>query len=292
MQNVAMKIGGSVSYWSIGGRTDRQKLIDGLKAAGFENHNPDPRTPYSALQLALAEVFGNATTLVRPLAKKAGFAVVNETRGNEKTGNEYETLVTATLPPVGQIGLPNLDPPIKVVEVLTAYATSMAQVPSGSVATCLTKIVAALGGVPLREAGGVYWVPQASMAQFRQVVAAVEAADPDGKNRVSVMTAVFDESTVRAVADGLRAEVEAEAKRLSEEILSGELGDKAIESRTAEAVSLKKKVERYEADLGILLGGLHEALDTVTLAAATGTMKAAAAASALTEDAGLALAVA
>lgn len=268
MRQVGLNIVGVVTYWRPGGDVDRTKLGDALGRAGFRGFTPDPRTPYASLELALRDVFGGPTTLVRPLEKRAGFEVVAETRG--RVANDYDHVATALLQEIaGGPGLPLLDPPDRVGELVHSYCQRASEIPGGSVSRALVNIVKALGGVQLREGGGLYWLPEQSADKWEKVADEVEKA---GAAAVFQLAVPLDENTVKAVTEGLRAEVLAEVERIEKDILSGELGERALSARTDEAVALKAKLEQYEAALQTTLPVLHEAVDRAFQAAATGAL--------------------
>jgi hypothetical protein len=61
-------------------------------------------------------------------------------------------------------------------------------------------------------------------------------------------------------------------EKIREEILSGDLGEKAIENRVQEAKSLHEKVREYEAILGTGLEHLHLAADNAAVSVGAGTL--------------------
>ena len=71
----------------------------------------------------------------------------------------------------------------------------------------------------------------------------------------------LDADSVVAVRDAIVHEVVTEGKRLMDEILTGDLGERAVKTRKAEAAELKRKVVRYEEILGVGLSDLKRALD-------------------------------
>ena len=76
-----LDVGGAVTFWSLADWSDRARLRDAFDALGLAAFVPDPRPAPACLRDALEDVLGGPRVLVRPLATRDGFAVVNEDRG-------------------------------------------------------------------------------------------------------------------------------------------------------------------------------------------------------------------
>jgi hypothetical protein len=87
-----------------------------------------------------------------------------------------------------------------------------------------------------------------------------------------VLRVAMDADAVRAVRDAIVAEVTAEACRIREEVLSGALKERALESRRLEAVDLRDKVALYEQLLDTGLASLRQAIDAAEEAAAAAAL--------------------
>jgi hypothetical protein len=90
---------------------------------------------------------------------------------------------------------------------------------------------------------------------------AVEASAVGGKHSVYYIRHDMDADAVRAVRDAIVAEITQESKRIHEEILSGELGERALAYRAEEAEALRKKIALYEDLLDTGLEDLRQGLD-------------------------------
>jgi hypothetical protein len=82
-----MEVGGAVVFWALAEWSDRERLKAALEAAGLGQFLPPPRPASAALRSALEEALAGPRVLIRPLAKRDGFAVVREQRGER--GNAY-----------------------------------------------------------------------------------------------------------------------------------------------------------------------------------------------------------
>jgi hypothetical protein len=270
MQMVTMKMDhtGLVLFWSLAEFSSRERLLAEWSRAGFNHLVPERRANFSVLKDALNEVFVGSRFLVRPLSARTGFAVVRENRGQDE--NSYALVLTAKVysdeAPIyaGDVG--------KADEVNAAYHRHLGRVTSQQMSAALVKVLYELGGTRLRPSGSVYWLSGDRSELWNRVVAGFEAA-ADGGNSVGYMLRHdLDADAIVAVRDAITHEGSTEAARLSQDILSGDLGDKAIETRKREAVLLKRKVSEYEAILGVGLDHLKKTLDRVEQADATAAL--------------------
>jgi len=83
---------------------------------------------------------------------------------------------------------------------------------------------------------------------------------------------------VRAVRDAIVAEVSAEGSRISQEVMDGNLGERALEHRKEQALGLRSKIELYEELLDCGLESLRKAVDETEQTVATAALMASAAA--------------
>lgn len=266
---VTMKVQtGLVVFWTLSEFTDRRRLMTAWSAAGFNKAVPEPRANVAVLRDALAEVFAGSRFLVRPLAARTGFAVVREDRGQDE--NRYAPVLTAKVfggeSPAysGDVG--------KADEVNAAYHRHLGRVTAQQMSAALVKVLYDLGGTRLRPSGSVYWLCGDRAAAWDRVVAGFEQAADEGRSVGYTLRHDLDADAVVAVRDAIVHEVTTEAARLSQAILSGELGDKAVEARKKEALLLKRKVSEYESILGVGLDHLKRTLDRVDQADATAAL--------------------
>ena len=276
---------GAIVYWN-GAPTDRQKLTDGLTAIGMEDYVPCQRTEAASLKMALEEFIDDAiaerrTTrthktkqdgervqrdkLVQPLRnqKENGFEVVDVTRKDD--ANDYVVDFAARV----------IDGQVRISrgyasqsKVQSAYEVYRATLGGSAIGGALIDIVKDLGGVTLRDSGGIYWLPDEKLEKWEQVIGAFEAA---GDNQVYMVRTIMDAKTVRAVNDAIVDEVIKASGALADEIRDGKLGEQAIETRLQRAKSLHARVAGYELILGQTMVHLHDCIGIAELAAASST---------------------
>jgi hypothetical protein len=267
MIETAMEIGGAVVFWTAAEFTHRQRLQAAFDALGLGSFVPDPRPDSAVLRQALEEVYGGPRVLVRPLADRDGFAVVREDRGTVE--NQYHTLLVAKVTGT-QLQFEPATP--RCEDVLRAFEQHRGRIPSVQLSACLVKVVESLGGTRLRPTGAVYWVPGHRLDAWTEVATAVEQASEGKPSAVYLLRHRFDAESVRAVRDAVVAEVQAEANRIQDEVLAGDLGGRALETRKKLAHALRDKVLLYEDLLNVGLVDLHKVIDAADQAAASAAL--------------------
>lgn len=267
---------GAVTFWTAHA-VDIARLRAGVLAvdAGLEDLLPEASTPLTALRQALEATFPKH--LVRRLSGN-GFAVVSEDKG--ETENEYQNICAAVFENENV-----RDSDIFVVSrmsyedernVRAAYNHARGTLHAHHLGTFISTILNGyLGGTLLRKAGGVYWLPEHAAEKWTAIAPAIEAAAVHaGALSIYHMQNIMDESAIRAVRDALVSEVTAKSAKITEEIISGDLGERALQSREREAAAMIAKVARYEGLLETSLADVRDALGEVKSAAAAAALVA------------------
>ncbi len=265
-----LEVGGAVVFWTASEFTDREKLTAALVPLALDTFVPDPRPPASILKDALDEALGGPRVLVRPLADRDGFTVVREER--RKTANFYTTDLIARVVAgdPSEITYEPLDE--RAVLVNAAFRKHQDRIPAVQLSACLVQIVESLGGTRLRPTGAVYWIPGPKLDEWASVAQAVEQASDGKPSAVYVLRHRLDADAVRAIRDAVVAEVQAEATRIRDEVSTGDLGGRALETRKKQAAELRDKVLLYEDLLSVGLTHLHQVIDAADQATATAAL--------------------
>jgi hypothetical protein len=265
-------VGGAVVFWSLSEWTSRDRLKEGFEAAGLAAFVPEPRQPAAALRDALEEVLGGPRMLVRPLQARDGFTVVREDRGEH--GNSYTQELVARIEEDGALSFTPDDE--RPGAVRAAYERQRGLLRAARVSGALVAILEALGGTRLRPGGSVYWLPPHRLDDWQQAAQAVEASGEGRANAVYLLRHRMDADAVRAVRDAVVAEVQAEATRIHDAVMTGELGGRGLQTRRARASQLREKINLYEHLLDVGLEGLRAAVDQADQAAAAAVLLASA----------------
>jgi hypothetical protein len=159
--------------------------------------------------------------------------------------------------------------------IVDAFNAHLGMLRTAQVSAALVEVLDRLGGTRLRPTGAIYWLPEHRLKDWQAVAKAVEGAGVGRPSAVYILRHQLDEDAIRAVRDAIVAEVSGEALRIDQEVSSGELGERALDHRKAQAEELRKKIQQYEDILGIGLQSLHKAVDQAEQAACKAAILAA-----------------
>ena len=272
MQNVSIKFNGALVLWSITGTAEGETVNTKLRELGL------PEAPtidtQEALRLAMHKD-SNRRVMVRPLSQGVGYALVEEK--DTGTEMEYQEVYRAIVVDGSLVGMPGrkivscsvgADSGLsnnKLYQMLQARFDSLyGRIDATRLGSCLTNAVRSMGGVAVRNRGGVYWLPEERLEGFSEVAQVVEEG-ARGSSVFRVRT-VADEQTVKLITASLDHEVGTEAARIQEELMGGELGERAIETRQRRLGELQSRVEEYEGMLGERMSSLKSRLEEVGMA--------------------------
>lgn len=257
---------GGVVYWAAG-PTRREVLESYLQGIGLSDHMPPMRTEAAALREALGEVCAAKKTrdvdyIVQSHKNpgKHGFDVVAVRRDTDCNGYSVRYGVK-----IDNGSVETTHGYCDDYQLAQLYAELRGMLGGSSISSFLVKMLGLLGGVTLRENGGIYWLSSSSLPLWEKVTSVVEqSAVENGKNRCYLLRTLMDHGTARAVKDAVTSEVEAAAIAIAEELASGELGEAAVENRKARAEMLLRRVEGYERILGEGLEKLRSTVENVS----------------------------
>jgi hypothetical protein len=270
-----LDLGGAVVFWTLAPWTLRDRLLAGLTTLGLQAFVPDPRPATACLKDALEEVLGGPRILVRPLARRDGFAVIQEQRGEQ--GNAYTQDLVARIDDSNGQTKPVFTPSDdRATKVQDAYTRQLGLLHLTQVSASLVKLVESLGGTRLRPSGAIYWVPGNRIDEWQRIAQEFEKAGHGRPSAVYLLRHRMDADSVRAVRDAVVAEVQAESAHIHAEVMAGDLGERALETRRTQAGELRQKVLLYEELLDVGLQGLHQAVDTADQATAAAILLASA----------------
>jgi hypothetical protein len=271
-----MRLDGLLTFWSPRAYSRRGLLVDGLSALGYNKFVPQPRSPAAAFRDALEAVFAKGYEVHR-LKNTDCYEVIQIER------QEWPNANIRTLYAMGKIDLAakiTFRPWVREEEaVLDSYNQHLGLVRGQQLGECLTTIIDHLGGVRLRPSGGIYWLPGQRVEQWREVAGVVEPAGQGDPNRVYLVQHPMGADEVRAVRDAVIEQVSGEALRIQKELDNPDpdkqLGERALETRKATLMELRKTIREYEGLLGVGLQRLASQVEAVELAAAQAAMMAA-----------------
>jgi hypothetical protein len=258
---------GAIVWWRLTGDVDVDVFQKAWLDAGLMKELlPEPPTPNTALGRAMREM-SERRRLVRSLKGNKGWGVVNETATD--TTLDYQMQIKASI----EDGKLKVEPAGHNLsdEVKLKYATYCNSYTITDTSALLCSTVKALKAVPLRDTGGVYFVPRDQIPELRKVVTAIKSVSD---HRVFEVPALRSDEAIEAILSALIAEADSETSAMETEFDTTELGGRALRTRAGKAEALLAKVKEYETLLGKNLSavtervvGLKDALVTAALAA-------------------------
>lgn len=286
-----LRVGGAVCLWRIAKSTSLQQVVDGLDMLGLKDFAPEPRTALSCLRAAIDDVFvppeKDMRYVVRPVKNGiTGFAIIAERpKDHARAGDDWGKVVA--IAGLDDNGVLSLEPhnQTKYEAIKAGMAGAAEWITATAVGKSLVAIVEKLGGVCLRENGGVYWLNEWSLDLWVKVGDLFEAAsarqDGEGNevspSRVYILKVVADEQMVRAVGDALRAEVEHEIAKIENELADSDLTPATCVRRMDKASRIEEKVRRYENAFNEPLTALVDCVQRAGQNAAMAALQASAA---------------
>tara|TARA_R100001594_G_scaffold29905_1_gene55735 strand:- start:1839 stop:2654 length:816 start_codon:yes stop_codon:yes gene_type:complete len=259
---------GSIVYWSLSDGTNIHLLRQGLQDIGRAHLIPETRVDLQALQRSIREAFPGKRTLVRPLSGKPGYAVVHEHSGG--TEMEYEEEVRFAVV-ANEIFCSESNHP-KLAFIEDEYQNQKDLVTANKLGGVLVKACQELQGIPLRNRGGLYWIPEANRLKWEEIVRVVERCNI--RNTTSLVKTTTDKKTLDAVCDSLVHQVSKKLENLETSLEEGELGKRGLKTREREAQELDDLVQTYEKILGKTLTSLRDRASDVESAASMALLEA------------------
>ena len=279
---------GAIVYWNCR-PTPRQALMNELILIGMEDFTPCQRTPAAALKMALEEYCGEEADnrarkegdeevkrdmIVQSLLSQNvdGFEVIDVTR--RSGSNNYICDFRAKVVVNEQDNTETLEFSGGYVSgeiqrhVSEWYEGFRSMLSGAALGGSLVDIVAKLGGVTLKDSGGIYWLPTEKLEIWQKVIYAFESC---GSSQIYMMRTIMDDKTVRAVSDAIVDEVTKAAAEIANELRDNELGEKGVANRLERAKSLHDRVKLYEGIMDNTMKHLHDVITIAEMSAAGAT---------------------
>ncbi len=268
--NTKVKSSCFMATWTSASWSDPVKLKEGFESIGMAGLEPLPLKPSPALKQALAEHFNGKKPLIRPLEDDRGFLVMNEKRGHEN--NDYTKICSVR----GNADWTQLlfNPLVEgAQDIATIYDKRLRSVPGDNVGEALVKIVHNMNGTKLRKTGGFYSLSSRHEEKWLAIQKVIEGAATEGESKVYKISMEIDADSIRLVRDSIQDEIMQVSKNMLEEMLKGDIGERAMKNRLQYLDDLTNKVKEYEQIVGESLGHLAAALDNVKTASGLGAFQ-------------------
>lgn len=248
-----IRVDGALVFWTLGEWTSRDAIEAGWGllppppgGGTWAEWAPPPRTHEACLKDAMALVWPKH--LIRPLAKRDGFAVLEEQRLHDDVYTI--TRAVAKVDDLGRVELVRGQDLGQDAALRAEFRRQSGLLKPSQVTSGLVAVLSRLAVAFIRPTGGLYWLPERSLSAWEGLAGVVEKASVGGRSVIYTIRHRFDADSIRAVRDALLKEVEDEVEGIIREVDSGDLGEVALGNRAAKAEALQAKVRQYEMILG------------------------------------------
>lgn len=247
---------GLIAGWSLRGAMSHAKLSEAWIGAGLsDKYIPEQPSPEASLGRAIKAAHGSGVRLEK-LPAGAGWAVVDVSFNSLNLPVYTPRLVARLSEDKNRLSVtsPDGQPDRSTAALLieSAYAEARGALNHSDISAFLCRLVDVCDGVSvLRDGGGVYYIPPAHVAEWRQMIGIIRSAS---RHFVGEIPAMRSDAAVSTILAGLEAEARAAAEKLQEEleaVIGGDkdaIGQRALAARMKVLEALKGKVRRY-ADL-------------------------------------------
>lgn len=264
--DLADHVAGAVVFWELSGVIYTDRLRASWEAAGLDEALlPELPTPAQALRRAVMEQ-RERRQLVRPLGNGNGFAIVDERVNGDDLDWRIKARVRVDV--AGRFVIEPRDHPCGD-ELCATYHHCLNALSTEQTSGWLVGLAEHVGAVGLRGRGGFYFIAANRLPAWHAMMCAIEAAS--GK-RLYEMPAMRSDQAVRAVLDAVTREAQKEAAKLRAELDAGDMGERALQTRTNQLADLRRKVEGYEGLLGDKLNALREELTALSASLGAATL--------------------
>lgn len=239
---------GSIVLWDLSGTVRMKELkADWTKEKLRDEWLIEPTTPAVALSRACREL-QNRHRFVRKV--HLGYVIVDEKTHGQ--GLRFSVALKATLDESNTVVFSPEDHEA-IPEFLEAYDKHLGIVVGTDVGRWLGVLARLCDATPVRDNGGVHFVPFHGLAIWRR---AIEVIQNNSDCVVHDIPAMHCASAIEAILAGIIQESERESAATMKEINEGSLSARALGTRQVRALHVANKVQRYEDLLGVSLEGI------------------------------------
>jgi hypothetical protein len=278
---------GAICWWRLSGEVSRQALAAAWEEAGLaEDLLPVGCTPGAALRRAIVK-FSHGRQMVRPLGDRLSFAIVVErVTGiaiDDGTEQElaYETIARVSMGEDDKLVCKG-DP--KICAAVTAgYEAALGTYDANDISMWMSgRLLPYVQAVSLRDKGGIYFVPRATVDTWRAIVGLIRGVSA---HTVFEVPAMSSNEAVAAILDAISREAQEAAEAMETELIEQDLSAKVLRNRVVKLDKVAAKVATYEALLGTSLDALRARLEALNAQMAAAIFSAEAADTATDEAA-------
>lgn len=261
---------GLMVFWTLSGDLQLEALKVALSAENSAATPPDEPSPIVALHRACDEVARAKKLRVLPL-KRGEYVLTGSPEvdtdvatGGKAVRHDIQTTASIVAGAVVIDGEHGDD-------LRAAYDAALRVLAPTDIGTWLCDKLRAIKAVPLRERGGVYFVPADLREKWGKVARALGKCSA---HKIHTVPAMKSDDAIDAVLAALSSDTRTEIDAIDAEIRGAKIGARALRAREAKARELLTRAAHYEGLLGVKLDELRASLAEIQGTIATAVMAA------------------
>lgn len=265
---------GRITMWSLSGDVTVDALAAALKANGSKAIPPEAPSGLVALHRAVDAVAKSLGRLDVHHKGRGEWAIVSKPTEADVLGKPtllYAIECNAKIVREGDTEHLEISGQGEE-QIRAAYNVAKGVLAPSDIGTWLCDKLVRLGGIALRDSGGVYFLPKQSTPTWDRLRAGLTACS---KHRVHTIPAMRSEDAIDAILSAVVADTQAACAKIASDIADGDLGDRGLKNREKLTAELVERLAMYENLLGKRLDGLRAAIDETNMAIATAKLAAA-----------------
>lgn len=254
---------GRIVFWTLSGDVSQPGLTKALDSEQSTASAPDEPSATVALHRAVDSVARFAKADAHHTARGAWAIVNRPTKRVDNVEDDapltkelvYPIRCEATL--VGGTVFANGEGAEKIRE---AFDTAKKVLAPTDIGNWLCDRLEAFGAVPLRQRGGVYFVPRDVCPEWEKVTRALAKTSAHAVHSVPAMRS---DEAVDAILAAITADTQAQCDAINAEVQDGLKQRRALDSREKKMETLLARLGQYEGILGTRLEALRDTIDNV-----------------------------
>jgi len=250
---------GAVIWWHLSGCVSLHSLSQAWKDRGWSPDDlPEVPSPKTALRRAL-RAQESKTRFVRQV--EGGWALVEQRQVPDSSDPAFVILLLAGLGEDDRPAFARGDETGPELEAAVGAAFDLARIElePADVSSWMVWYGLKLSAVPLRDTGGLYFIPAQTLAQWHELATVVREVS---RHTLCEIPAMRSDEAVSAILDAVQREAQAEAEAMEAELAKG-IGERAINTRLERTEAVEKKISLYEDLLGSKLETLRSRLSVL-----------------------------
>ena len=257
---------GCISYWRLSGGVNLGELREAWLRAGLdEKLLPAAPSRETALRRSVSDL-GAKRRLIRPLARRGAWAVVNEAVDRHTETLSWDVSCEVRLTPSAvKDGLPTVSIAPSYHElgdqIRSGYTKHLGELAQEDISGWLVKLACGEKAVALRDTGGVYFIPRPSVPFWRRAVEIIRAVS---QHKVFQLPALKNSEAIDAIVDAVTEEGRREAEAIEADLAQegdAALGARALVTRGTHCEEVISKIASYESLLGVKMDAVRARIE-------------------------------